>query len=89
MENFICNICGYPELKRPPRDKTGTSTFDICPCCGGEFGYNDATPSAEDTYRKNWIQHGAGWFEPGLKPDKWNLSDQLLNIGIVVRLTKE
>jgi hypothetical protein len=56
--DFICNICGYPNLRLPPRDETGASHFNICPCCGCEFGYEDATPLAGITYRKNGSKMG-------------------------------
>ncbi len=81
MQKFICNICGYPDLDEPPYDETGAPSFEICPCCGGEFGYHDATPEAKENYRKDWVQNGARWFTPDLKPAIWSLRDQLLNIG--------
>jgi hypothetical protein len=82
MSNFICTICGYPNLDESPRDETGAPSFEICPSCGGEFGYNDATPEAEENYRRNWIQNGAQWLDSSLKPTDWNLRNQLLNIGV-------
>lgn len=82
MQKFNCNICGYPNLDQPPRDETGGPSFEICPCCGGEFGYNDTTIQAEQSYRRNWIHNGTKWFIFGLKPADWSLRDQLLNIGI-------
>ena len=82
MQKFICNICGYPNLDRPSRDETGAPSFDICQCCGGEFGYNDASQEAEVNYRRNWVLNGAHWFDPSLEPMGWSLRDQLLNIDI-------
>jgi hypothetical protein len=83
MKNYICPICGYPELTAPAWDiKTGAPSFDICPCCGGEFGYNDANKQAKESYRKEWILGGANWFKPELKPSHWNLRDQLNRISV-------
>lgn len=83
MGNNICPICGYPNLDHPARDPdTKVPSFDICPSCGCEFGYHDATPHAEERYRRNWVQQGAPWFKPELKPLEWNLEDQLAQIGI-------
>lgn len=83
MGNNICPVCGYAELSQPPYDpETKVATFDICPCCGCEFGYNDATPEAKRRYLRDWIQRGTPWFDPKLKPLHWNLKKQLLSIGI-------
>jgi len=40
--HFPCPICGFPDLDEPPYDSDGENpSFDICPCCGIEFGYED------------------------------------------------
>jgi hypothetical protein len=83
MEKYLCPTCGYPELNQPAWDiKTGSPSFDICPCCGCEFGYNDATPLAREKYRREWTHNGANWFKPELKPSNWNLKEQLNRIGV-------
>lgn len=83
MGNNICPVCGYPNLDRPACDPdTQVPSFDICPSCGCEFGYYDATPHAKEKYRRNWVQQGAPWFKPELKPVEWSLKDQLAQIGI-------
>jgi hypothetical protein len=79
---FTCYVCGYPELDHPPRDENGSATFDICSCCGVEFGYEDATEESLMRYRERWILNGAKWFEEEYKPSDWNLREQLRNIGI-------
>lgn len=82
MEKYICPVCGYSGLDEPSHDPiTGSPSFDICPCCGCEFGYNDATPSAKEDFLKTWIAQGTPWFEPALKPMKWNIRTQLKTIG--------
>jgi len=40
-------------------------TFNICPCCGVEFGYEDMTIQDTKKYREKWICSGMGWFTPG------------------------
>jgi rubredoxin len=47
MEKFTCPVCGYDNLDSPPYDDYDIPSFDICLCCGCEFGYNDATPAAK------------------------------------------
>jgi hypothetical protein len=44
---FCCPICFCAELQEPP-----LSSFEICPCCGVEFGYEDSVP--ERGYGKAW-----------------------------------
>jgi hypothetical protein len=83
MKNYICPVCGYPQLEKPAWElETGTPSFDICPCCGCEFGYHDATPVAGNNYRRNWIKQGAVWFRSELRPTDWNLKHQLRCINV-------
>jgi hypothetical protein len=83
MNRYTCPVCGYSELEEPPRDPiTNCANFDICPCCGCEFGYNDATLAALQNHRSKWIKNGAKWFDPNLKPANWNLRKQLANVGV-------
>lgn len=49
-----------------------TPTFDFCPCCGVEFGYQDATEKAIVNFRAQWISKGCTWDEPHLKPADWH-----------------
>lgn len=61
-------------------DPTGTPTFDLCPCCGSERGYADATPAAARRYRAAWIAAGAYWAEPEFRPADWSLEEQLRHV---------
>lgn len=77
-EGFKCPTCGFPKLEEPAWDSdTGSPSFNICPCCGCEFGYDDATPHGREQYRRQWIDNGAPWFNPQKKPADWSLEDQL------------
>ncbi|HEX2912534.1 MAG TPA: hypothetical protein VH186_17120 [Chloroflexia bacterium] len=76
-EKYRCRVCGllYPE---PPWGEDGKSpSFDICECCGAEWGYEDCTIKGIRTYRERWIAEGAKWFEPKAKPEGWKLEEQL------------
>jgi hypothetical protein len=46
-----CPVCGYAKLAEPPYDKTGCASFEICPSCGTEFGYHDASKSHAEPRR--------------------------------------
>ncbi len=83
MEKYQCPVCGYPDLKDPPYDPiTNASSFDICPCCGCEYGYNDATPWAKRNHLLKWLKRGAPWFMPELRPANWDVKTKLRRAGI-------
>jgi len=81
MIKHICPVCGYPNLDEPSYDKTGYPSYNICDCCGFEFGFDDTNNGiAFDNYRKKWIKEGASWFSEHKKPPHWNLEEQLKNL---------
>jgi hypothetical protein len=62
-----------------------SASNEICPCCGIQFGYHDATPGSlirrveiYDEWRRNWINMGMPWqgidIEP---PTNWDPIRQL------------
>jgi hypothetical protein len=65
-----CPVCAYPDMPYPPAD------YNICPCCGTEFGNDDAILSF-DNLRNQWINNGAHWFY-GEPPQGWNPYFQLI-----------
>jgi len=78
---YTCPICGYPDLTESPYDSDGQPSYEICDCCGFEFGFDDkSNEKSFDQYRKEWISRGAKWFCPGKKPTDWNLDMQLKSI---------
>lgn len=79
IRNRFCRVCGYELEFSPWGESNDTPTYEICPCCGAEFGYDDYTPESIKTYREKWIQSGAKWFNPEMKPGNWNLEKQLHN----------
>ncbi|WP_110955994.1 hypothetical protein [Anaerosinus massiliensis] len=85
MTKYICYVCGYPDLAEPPRGENGKiPSFDICDCCGVEFGYEDTDEKNMLCYRKRWIESGGKWFCKELRPLNWNMKEQLRNIGILI-----
>lgn len=78
---YICPICGYDKLMDEPYDKDGNPSYEICFCCGFEFGYDDDSEGITfDIYRKDWIKQGAKWFDIKYKPEDWSIQEQLKNI---------
>ena len=79
---FTCPVCGFPGLSEPAYDEHGCASFDICPSCGTEFGYDNATRSAEEL-RKRWIETGAPWGSKTTPPPPgWDGTKQLANAGL-------
>jgi transcription elongation factor Elf1 len=77
---FVCPVCGFNELPEPAYDETGTSSFEICPCCGTEFGYDDSSVKHSEL-RKKWISAGAKWWSKAQRtPLGWNAAQQLHNV---------
>ena len=70
---FRCLVCGYNQMPHPPKD------YNICPCCGTEYGLDDAFDSYE-LLRDKWLEKGAPWMSqssPYNQPQQWNAWDQL------------
>ena len=77
-QKHLCPICGFDGLKEEPFSKKNEPSFEICPCCGFEFGFNGENNVASfNAYRKQWISEGAGWFMKELEPKNWNYKKQL------------
>jgi hypothetical protein len=77
-----CPVCGYNDLLEPSHDDTWAGSFEICPCCGTQFGYDDAT-RAHDDLRKVWLASGAPWWsEERQPPFGWNALEQLRKAGL-------
>jgi hypothetical protein len=70
---YTCPVCFFSKLPYPPRD------YHICPCCGTEFG-NDDADSSYDQLREMWVAGGANWFF-GKAPEGWNPWLQLIKDG--------
>ena len=72
-----CPVCGYPELREPPR--SGGGSYEICPCCGFQFGVSDDDCHfTYEQWRIKWRKSGMKWTSRSLtRPAKWNPGQQL------------
>ncbi len=52
-----CPVCGF-DLGFVPAD-----SFEICPSCGIQFGYNDATPGGAEDQRNIYSQWRRRWID--------------------------
>lgn len=67
---YICPVCTFDEMTEPPSD------WNICPCCGTEFEYDDAKRSHEEL-RRIWVEGGAHWWS-GHRPPPLNAYARVL-----------
>ena len=81
-QGYGCPVCGYDHLPRPAYDDGGAASFQICPCCGVQFGYQD-TNFPHAGLRRIWLAEGGGWFrEVTPPPANWNALEQLRAAGL-------
>ena len=76
----ICRICGLDQGYPAWGEDGETPTYNMCPCCGVEFGYEDAFLDTIRDYRQTWLANGGKWLMPQLRPEGWNLQEQLRQI---------
>lgn len=79
-ENNYCRVCGLYREDKPWGEDGVTPTYDICPCCGTEFGYEDINIESIKDKRNNWLANGMNWFLKKEKPEIWNSKEQLNHI---------
>ena len=79
QNEYVCRVCGYINYEITLEEGI-YPTYNICPCCGVEFGYEDSDLSSIRKYRESWIASGCNWFlDTGTKKER-NFSEQLKNI---------
>jgi hypothetical protein len=80
MEERNCRVCGLYIDEAPWGEDGKTPTYDICPCCGVEFGNEDYILESVKRYRDSWLNGKMRWFEPKRQPENWKIEEQLKNI---------
>lgn len=78
--SYCCRVCGLARESEPWGADGNTPSFEICSCCGVEFGYQDCTPEYVKKYRKSWFDRKNKWFSPKEMPLDWSLETQMENI---------
>ena len=73
---FTCPVCYYTGLQEPP------TNYNICECCGTEFGADDELRSHEEL-RGQWINSEAPWFFR-TPPVGWNPWVQLISANVIL-----
>lgn len=80
--SFVCPVCGFLDLTEQPRGADGGGSYEICPSCGFQFGYDDDDRGIDfDKWRQDWIERGMPWSSKGIScPPNWNPETQLRNL---------
>ena len=82
--DLYCPVCGY-EAAEPPWGEDGrTPTFDYCPCCGVEWGYQDSSPLGIQRFRATWLEAGAPWQDASERHDGLSTAARLRRIGVKI-----
>ena len=76
---YNCRVCGL-HVDDAPWGDNKTPSYEICFCCGVEFGNEDYTVESTKRYRALRLKSGAKWFSPNRMPVDWNLKQQLENV---------
>ena len=83
MNNYHkCPVCGFKGLSEPPYDDLGNSSFEICICCGFQFGVDDDEIDESDQLIDKEILynlHKKKWIAEGSKPSSASFPKTLLN----------
>jgi hypothetical protein len=82
-----CPVCGFPDFEA--LDAIGSPTWEICPSCGCESGYEYQEEEDEGRLvelRRQWfVDEGSVWWSSSRKaPSTWNAKLQLEAAGFTV-----
>ena len=75
-----CRVCGYHNEYYPWGEDGKSPSFQICSCCGVQFGKEDETLISIKEYRAEWVRKGGKWFAKEKKTEHWELEAQFKNI---------
>lgn len=75
-----CRICGFANKEYPWGNDGKEPSYQICPCCGVQFGVYDITPEEILNKRNEWIKREKKRIEYHPKPANWSMEEQMKNI---------
>ena len=80
---FRCPVCGFPELDEQPYTDEGGASYEICECCGFQFGWTDDDQGISfEQWRAKWVADGMPWDTSGRTPapQGWDPKAQLASL---------
>jgi hypothetical protein len=84
----LCRVCGFWSDEPPWGDDGRSPSFEYCPCCGVEWGYQDLLPSAAERFRATWLAEGAPWQDRKVPADGLTTDERLRGIGAQPQATE-
>lgn len=81
-QTHLCRVCGYYSEDPPWGEDGCCPTYEYCPCCGVEWGYQDSLPSSAARFRADWLNRGGVWQDPHVVPDGLTVAERLSRIGV-------
>jgi hypothetical protein len=79
-DSYVCPVCGFDKLARPPVDEDGDGLYGICPSCGFQFGVTDDDEGfTYASWRAKWVSDGMTWDSWQIRPapEGWDPKRQL------------
>jgi hypothetical protein len=78
-DRYKCRVCGLDQSPDLPWGENGDhASFNICSCCGVEFGYEDDSVQNCLSVRRHWVEIRLGaWFAPKEQPSDWDMPAQI------------
>jgi len=75
-----CRVCGCYSNTYPWGEDGKSPSYQICSCCGVQFGKEDLTLESIKECREEWISKGGEWFTKNEKPEGWDIKTQMKNV---------
>ena len=58
-DKYSCPVCSFDKLKEAPFGLNNEPSYEICPSCGFEFGFDGGNdPEVFEEFRQRWIKNG-------------------------------
>lgn len=74
---YRCRVCGLLQPEAIWGADGQCPTYDICQCCGCEFGYTDSSVEAIRRHRERWLARDEAWSDVTTRPTGWSRDAQL------------
>ena len=86
-DRYKCRVCGLDQSPDLPWGENGDhASFNICSCCGVEFGYEDDSLQNCLSVRRHWVEiRRCAWFAPKEQPTDWNMPAQIRAIPLAYK----
>jgi hypothetical protein len=55
-------------------------TYEYCPCCGVEWGYQNSLPASVERFRSEWVRRGGTWTDRTVPADGLTTNERLRHL---------